>query len=81
MDLGDQDRKVLVVVLSHTPGAPADAVPNDVAALETVDAAGTDCGPDGRRVRSSEDRPGSGCRAFGGAGAGHGGHPAGKEAL
>ncbi len=48
--LGDQDQKVLIAVLSHTGGAPNDAVLGTVAALATVDSVGTDTGEDGRRM-------------------------------
>ncbi|MER6393799.1 hypothetical protein ABT236_35775 [Streptomyces sp. NPDC001523] len=48
--LGDQEQKVLVAVLSHVPGAPDDSVLGQVAALATVDSAGTDSAPDGRRM-------------------------------
>ncbi|MGW7100034.1 hypothetical protein [Streptomyces sp. NPDC054838] len=48
--LGDQDRKVLVAVLSHVCGAPDDSVLGGVAALATVESAGTDSADDGRRM-------------------------------
>lgn len=48
--LGDQDEKVLVAVLSHVAGTPDDGMLGEVAALATVDSAGTDSGPDGRRM-------------------------------
>ncbi|ATZ29175.1 hypothetical protein SLAV_37050 [Streptomyces lavendulae subsp. lavendulae] len=48
--LGDQDHKVLVAVLSHTTGAPDQAVLGTVATLATVDSVGTDTGEDGRRM-------------------------------
>ncbi|MCX5129888.1 hypothetical protein [Streptomyces sp. NBC_00347] len=48
--LGDQGHKLLVAVLSHTPGATDDTVLPAVAALRTVDSAGTDTGDDGRRM-------------------------------
>ncbi|MFE2271244.1 hypothetical protein ACFXB4_18605 [Streptomyces lavendulae] len=48
--LGDQDHKVLVAVLSHTTGAPDQALLGTVATLATVDSVGTDTGEDGRRM-------------------------------
>ncbi|MFJ3880760.1 hypothetical protein ACIPW5_25290 [Streptomyces sp. NPDC090077] len=48
--LGDQDHKVLIAVLSHVAGPPDETVLSKVAALATVDSAGTDTGDDGRRI-------------------------------
>ncbi|MEU9804094.1 hypothetical protein [Streptomyces sp. NPDC051000] len=50
LHIADQDRKVLMVALSHRPGAPEDAVLAELAAVRAVDSCGTDAAPDGRRV-------------------------------
>ncbi|MCX5380387.1 hypothetical protein [Streptomyces sp. NBC_00091] len=49
--LGDQDQKVLVIVLSHLAAtASEDALLSQLAALRSVESCGTDASDDGRRV-------------------------------
>lgn len=49
--LADQDRKIVVAVLSHvTDPAPNGRVLVELAALRSVDACGTDAGAEGRRT-------------------------------
>ncbi|WP_392896501.1 hypothetical protein [Streptomyces sp. LN699] len=50
LHLADQERKILLVALSHRTCAPEDALLARLTAVRAVESCGTDAAPDGRRV-------------------------------